>query len=92
MSALTPVERNERRRLRRRQEVIRWSIRVLLVVLVFSLGIALGQAIQDNPEPGKTVTFDRTLTFKEQTPLGIFGVWRLGTPAHGARLPAKTTG
>lgn len=62
MSALTPVERNERRRLRRRQEVIRWSIRVLLVVLVFSLGIALGQAIQDNPEPGKTVTFDRTLT------------------------------
>jgi hypothetical protein len=35
---------------------------VLLVVLVFSLGIALGEAIQDNPEPGKTVTFDRTLT------------------------------
>ncbi len=52
MSALTPVERNERRRLRRRKEVIRWSIRVLLVVLVFSLGIALGQAIQDNPDPG----------------------------------------
>ncbi|MGB8003620.1 MAG: hypothetical protein WCF27_05090 [Gaiellaceae bacterium] len=62
MSALTPVERNERRRLRRRKEVIRWSIRVLLVVLVFSLGIALGQAIQDNPDPGNTVTFDRTLT------------------------------
>ena len=62
MSALTPVERNERRRLRRRKEVIRWSIRVLLFVLVFSLGIALGQAIQDNPDPGNTVTFDRTLT------------------------------
>jgi hypothetical protein len=62
MSALTPVERNERRRLRRRKEVIRWSIRVLLVVLVFSLGIALGQAIQDNPDSGNTVTFDRTLT------------------------------
>jgi hypothetical protein len=62
MSALTPVERNERRRLQRRREVIRWSIRVLLVVLVFSLGIALGQAIQDNPDPGNTVTFDRTLT------------------------------
>ncbi|MDX6370959.1 MAG: hypothetical protein QOG93_2461 [Gaiellaceae bacterium] len=68
MSALTPVERNERRRLRRRQEVIRWSIRVLLVVLVFSLGIALGQAIQDNPEPGKTVTFDRTLTVPTANP------------------------
>jgi hypothetical protein len=61
VTALTPVERNDRRRLRRRREVIRWSIRVLLVVLVFSLGVALGQAIQDNPRPGRTVTFDRTL-------------------------------
>ena len=61
MTALTPVERNERRRLQRRREVIRWSIRVLLVILVFSLGVALGQAIQDNPRPGSTVTFDRTL-------------------------------
>ncbi len=61
MTALTPVERDERRRERRRQEVIRWSVRVLLVVLVFSLGVALGQAIQDNPRPGRTVTFDRTL-------------------------------
>ena len=61
MNALTPVERNERRRLRRRQETIRWSIRVLVVALIFSLGVALGQAIQDNPRPGRTVTSDRTL-------------------------------
>jgi hypothetical protein len=61
VNALTPVERNERRRLRRRQETIRWGIRVLLVVLVFSLGVALGQAIQDNPRPGRTVTSERTL-------------------------------
>ena len=61
MTALTPVERNERRRLQRRREVIRWSIRVLVVILVFSLGVALGQAIQDNPRPDQTVTFDRTL-------------------------------
>jgi hypothetical protein len=61
VSALTPVDRNERRRLRRRQDTIRWSIRVLLVVLVFSLGVALGQAIQDNPQPGRTVTSERTL-------------------------------
>ena len=61
MSALTPVERNERRRLQRRREVTRWSIRALVVILIFSLGIALGQAIQDNPQPGRTVTFDRTL-------------------------------
>lgn len=61
MSALTPVERNERRRLQRRREVIRWSVRVLLVLLVFLLGVALGQALQDNPRPDRTVTFDRTL-------------------------------
>ena len=61
MSALTPVERNDRRQLRRRQETIRWSIRVLVVLLVFSLGVALGQAIHDNPQPGRTITFDRTL-------------------------------
>jgi hypothetical protein len=41
--------------------VIRWSIRALVVILIFSLGIALGQAIQDNPQPGRTVTFDQTL-------------------------------
>ena len=61
MNALTPIERNERRRLRRRQETIRWGIRVLLVLLVFSLGVALGQAIQDNPRPDRTVTSERTL-------------------------------
>ena len=61
MTALTPVERNERRRLQRRREVIRWSVRVLLVILIFSLGVALGQGIQDNPRPGQTITFDRTL-------------------------------
>ncbi len=61
MTALNPVDRSERRRLRRRQETIRWSIRVLVVVVVFALGVALGQAIQDNPRPGRTVTFDQTL-------------------------------
>ena len=61
MSALTPVERTERRRQQRRRELIRWGIRILIVVLVFSLGVALGQAIQDNPNTGRTVTSDRTL-------------------------------
>jgi len=61
VSALSPVERDQRRRLRRRKETIRWGIRVLLVALVFALGVALGQAIQDNPRPGRTVTSERTL-------------------------------
>jgi cytoskeletal protein RodZ len=61
VSALTPVERTERRRQQRRRELIRWGIRVLIVVLVFLLGIALGQAIQDNPKTGRTITSDRTI-------------------------------
>ncbi len=70
MTALTPVDRNERRRLRRRQEAIRWTIRVLVVVVVFALGVALGQAIQDNPRPGRTATFDRTLHVPTGGPQG----------------------
>jgi len=61
VSALSPVERRERRRRRRKQELIRWGIRVRIALLVFLLGIALGQALHDNPRPGSTVTFERTL-------------------------------
>lgn len=62
MTALSPVERRERRRRRRRQEVTRWGIRIGLVLIVFLLGIALGQALHDNPKPGSTITVQRTLS------------------------------
>ncbi len=61
MTTLSPVQRNERRRRRRRDEVMRWGIRVALALLVFALGVALGQALHDNPKPGQTVTLERTL-------------------------------
>jgi len=61
VTALSPVERHHRRRRRRREELMRWGIRVALVLLVFALGVALGQALHDNPKPGNTVTFERTL-------------------------------
>ena len=61
MTTLSPVERRERRRRRRRQEATRWGIRVGLALLVFLLGIALGQALHDNPKPGSTTTLERTL-------------------------------
>lgn len=61
MSALSPVERRERRRRRRRDELVRWGIRVGVVVVVFLLGIALGQALHDNPKPSSTITLERTL-------------------------------
>jgi hypothetical protein len=63
VTALSPVERRERRRRRRRAEILRWAIRITVVLLVFLLGIALGQALHDNPKPGTTVTFQRTLSF-----------------------------
>jgi hypothetical protein len=62
VSALSPVERRERRKRRRREEVTRWAIRVLVIVFVFALGIALGQALHDNPKPGDTITLERTLS------------------------------
>jgi hypothetical protein len=61
VTALTPVERRERRRRRRREEATRWGIRVALALLVFAFGVALGQALHDNPKPGQTITLERTL-------------------------------
>jgi hypothetical protein len=61
VTALTPVERRERRRRRRREEATRWGVRVALALLVFALGVALGQALHDNPKPGQTITLERTL-------------------------------
>ena len=61
MTALTPVERDERRRRRRRQELIRWGVRIGVGLLIFLLGVALGEALHDNPKPGSTITLQRTL-------------------------------
>jgi len=33
----------------------------IVVLVVFAIGIALGQALNDNPEPGGTQTLIRTL-------------------------------
>jgi hypothetical protein len=62
VTTLTPVERSERRRRRRREELVRWGIRIGLTLLVFALGLALGQALEDSPKLGETVTLERTLT------------------------------
>jgi hypothetical protein len=42
---------------------------VLVVAAVFVVGLALGAALDDNPEPG-TTTFDRTLTVVTLTSTG----------------------
>jgi hypothetical protein len=61
VTTLSPVERRDRRRRRRREELARWGIRVGVALLVFLLGIALGQALHDNPKAGQTTTLERTL-------------------------------
>jgi len=61
VNALSPVERRERRRRRRREEAIRWGIRGGLALLLLLLGIAVGEALHDNPRPGSTITLERTL-------------------------------
>jgi hypothetical protein len=65
---LTPVERHERRRQRRRGELVRRGVIGLVVVVVFGLGVALGQALHDNPHPSGTVTFERTLSIPSVPP------------------------
>jgi hypothetical protein len=65
---LSPVQRRERRRQRRRAELRRWGLIVLAVLVVFGLGVALGQALHDNPQPGGTVTLERTLSVPSVPP------------------------
>jgi hypothetical protein len=61
VTALTPVEREERRRRRRRRELTRWALCVGLALLLLLLGVALGEALHDNPKPGPTITLQTTL-------------------------------
>ena len=49
-------------RRRRRSSTRRRVIWMLLFVLVFAVGIALGQALEDNPRPASTITQDQTFT------------------------------
>ena len=62
MTGLSPAERTRRRRRRRREDFVRWGIRLAVVLVVFAVGVALGQALHDNPKPGETTTLERTLT------------------------------
>jgi hypothetical protein len=54
------VSRPERRR--RRSSTRRRVIWGIVLLLVFAVGIALGQALEDNPKPASTITQDQTFT------------------------------
>ena len=52
-----------RPRVRRRKRLVpSWAVTFLLFLLVFLLGVALGQALHDNPKPGGTQTIVQTFT------------------------------
>jgi hypothetical protein len=53
-----PAGRRRRRRSPARR-LIGWG---LVLALVFIVGIALGEALEDNPRQGRTITQDRTFT------------------------------
>jgi hypothetical protein len=42
---------------------VRWSVRLVVALVLFALGLAVGRALEDNPKPGVTVTKERPLTF-----------------------------
>jgi hypothetical protein len=40
---------------------LRWVLAVFVATVVFAVGIAVGEAIHDNPKPGITITSVRTI-------------------------------
>lgn len=53
----------ERRR-KRRNPWPRRAVLIVALVVVFAVGIALGEALEDNPKPVSTITQDHTYTLQ----------------------------
>jgi hypothetical protein len=62
---VTTTTRDRRRR--RDTRTKRRLVGGLAIVLVFAVGIALGEALNDNPQPGKTTTQSRTFTLQPES-------------------------
>lgn len=58
---MTIPPRFDWQRSRRGRGYTRWALVAAAVLLVFALGIALGEALHDNPSGGGSVTFVTTL-------------------------------
>ena len=56
-----PLPLRRERQPRRRHALLRFWIGALAVVVAFGAGLGLGQALDDNPSPGRTQTSVRTL-------------------------------
>jgi hypothetical protein len=65
--AASPI-RDERRRRKRRRTARRWALRLVAAAALVAIGVALGQALHDNPKPGPAQTRIRTLRPLPLTP------------------------
>lgn len=59
---MTASPRERRRRRRRPAPVLLWLAALAAGALIFVIGVAVGEAIHDNPKPGITTTHERTIT------------------------------
>jgi hypothetical protein len=55
------IDRTERRSRRRRRSPVRLIVGLLAAAAIFAIGVAVGQALHDNPKPNLTVTSTKTL-------------------------------
>jgi hypothetical protein len=62
-----PSQSTRPRRRDRRPVAIKWVIRVVVLAVVFGLGVAAGQALEDRPRAGKPVTNISTIRPWTQT-------------------------
>jgi hypothetical protein len=65
---ITPSRLETRvRRRGRRRAIVRWTIGLVVLAVVFGLGVAVGQALEDRPQSGKPVTNISTIRPWTQT-------------------------
>jgi drug/metabolite transporter (DMT)-like permease len=55
------VIESSRKRGRRQSTPLRWLVAAVAAALLFAVGIALGEALKDNPKPNLTVTTTKTI-------------------------------
>ena len=60
--SVAPVERRQRAPgRRRRRALLRWLLGLVVAAAIFAAGVAVGEALHDNPKPGITVTTVKTI-------------------------------
>ena len=68
MTLPAPPLQTARRRPRRLGRLLRWVGALAAAAAVFALGVAVGQTLDDNPDPGGSITLVRTLEPLSLTP------------------------